>query len=190
MIESRTRGNSLTSAEMAKRLILSLFILAACDIAGADQFNSPLLIHKNQPYVVKSETIRIVTAYNAGDPNQTDDTPCISANGENICDALAKGQKRCAANFVPLGSKLYVDKIGVCLVTDRTNKRYRNRVDIAMRKDEYHKALRFGRQKLQVKIIHPISHEKYSELRLSVLPWYLIPPIQQRQNLAFLAPLE
>jgi 3D (Asp-Asp-Asp) domain-containing protein len=33
------------------------------------------------------------------------------------------------------------------------NKRYRNRVDIAMEKDEYHKARRFGRQKLQVKIL-------------------------------------
>ena len=41
----------------------------------------------------------------------------------------------------------------VCLVTDRTNKRYRNRVDIAMQKDEYHKARQFGRQKLTVKVI-------------------------------------
>jgi 3D (Asp-Asp-Asp) domain-containing protein len=102
---------------------------------------------------VRSETIRVVTAYNAGDPRQTDDTPCISANGENICKALAKGKKRCAANFVPLGSHLHVEKIGVCRVTDRTNKRYRNRVDIAMQRDEYHEARRFGRQKLTVKII-------------------------------------
>ena len=166
MIESQKRGKFLIGAEIAKRLFISLFILAACDIAGADQINLPLLIDKNQQYIVKSETIRTVTAYNAGDPSQTDDTPCISANGENLCDALAKGQKRCAANFVPLGSKLYVDKIGVCLVTDRTNKRYRNRVDVAMQKDEYHKALRFGRQKLHVKIIQPISYEKYSNSRL------------------------
>jgi 3D (Asp-Asp-Asp) domain-containing protein len=120
-----------------------------------------LLIHKNPRYIVRSETIRVVTAYNAGDPRQTDDTPCISANGENICKALAKGKKRCAANFVPLGSRLYVEKIGVCLVTDRTNKRYRNRVDIAMQRDEYHKARRFGRQKLTVKIID-ISQEPHS----------------------------
>jgi 3D (Asp-Asp-Asp) domain-containing protein len=114
---------------------------------------SSLLAYNNQPYKVKSETIRVVTAYNVGDPRQTDDTPCISANGENICSALANGEMRCAANFVPLGSRLHVDKIGVCLVTDRMNRRYRNRVDIAMRKDEYRKALRFGRQKLHVKIL-------------------------------------
>ena len=167
MIETANKGKSLTGAEFTKRLLISLLILAACySTAAADQVNSSLMIHNNQQYIVKSETIRIVTAYNAGDPNQTDDTPCISANGENLCEALVKGQKRCAANFVPLNSRLYVDKIGVCLVTDRTNKRYRNRVDIAMQKSEYHKALQFGRQKLHVKIIQPIAYVNYSDSSL------------------------
>ena len=152
-MESKKGSNVLILVQFAKILFMSLIILSAFGFAHADQFNSSLLIHKNQQYIVTSETIRIVTAYNAGDPRQTDDTPCISANGENLCDALAKGEKRCAANFVPLGSQLYVDKVGMCLVTDRTNKRYRNRVDIAMQKDEYHKALQFGRQKLHVKIV-------------------------------------
>jgi 3D (Asp-Asp-Asp) domain-containing protein len=189
MIESPKRGKSSIGAGIVIRLSISLFILASWDIAGAEQFHSSLLNHKNQQYIVKSETIRIVTAYNAGDPRQTDDTPCISANGENICDALAKGQKRCAANFVPLGSSLYVDKFGVCLVTDRTNKRYRHRVDIAMKKDEYHKAIQFGRQKLQVKIIQPIPSNNYSDFRLPTQPSDLNLPIW-RQNLAFLALLE
>ena len=149
MIQSKAS----TLGKLTKILFISLMILAAYSIAAADQIKSPLLIYKNQGYMVKSETIRIVTAYNAGDPKQTDNTPCISANGENLCKALAKGEKRCAANFVPLGSSLYVDKFGVCVVTDRTNKRYRNRVDIAMQKDEYRKARRFGRQKLHVKIL-------------------------------------
>ena len=140
-----------------KIIIIFLLALAVNSIAHADQFKSQLLIHKDQAYIVKSETVRIVTAYNAGDPRQTDDTPCISANGENICKALEKGKKRCAANFVPLGSRLHVNKIGVCLVTDRTNKRYRNRVDIAMHKTEYHKARLFGRQKLYVKIIERVT---------------------------------
>ncbi len=134
--------------------------LMGYDIVRADPIELSSLIEKNPRFIVLSETIRVVTAYNAGDPRQTDDSPCISANGENICHALAKGEKRCAANFVPLGSSLYVDKIGVCLVTDRTNKRYRNRVDIAMKKNEYQKARRFGRQKLKVKIID-IDHEPH-----------------------------
>jgi 3D (Asp-Asp-Asp) domain-containing protein len=148
----------LIKSQIFNKLLIFLIILVCYSITHADPTESMLLIHKNPGYIVRSETIRVVTAYNAGDPRQTDDTPCISASGENICKALAKGKKRCAANFVPLGSRLYVEKIGVCLVTDRTNKRYRNRVDIAMQRDEYHKARRFGRQKLTVKIID-ISQE-------------------------------
>jgi len=128
-------------------------LLESYSLTHADPMESTTLTQKNIRYTVRSETIRVVTAYNAGDPGQTDNSPCISANGENLCKALANGKKRCAANFVPLGSRLHVEKIGVCLVTDRTNKRYRNRVDIAMQKDEHRKALRFGRQKLQVKIL-------------------------------------
>ena len=152
-MRSKERSKISKLSTIATSLLVLLINFLAFGIASADPMASPILVHKDQYYKVRSETIRVVTAYNVGDPRQTDDTPCISANGENICRALANGEMRCAANFVPLGSRLHVDKIGVCLVTDRMNKRYRNRVDIAMQKDEYRKALRFGRQKLQVKIL-------------------------------------
>jgi 3D (Asp-Asp-Asp) domain-containing protein len=152
-MRSNEKDKSIKLTALVKSLFTSLIIFAAFGIAYADPMMSPLLVHKSQQYSVKSETIRVVTAYNVGDPRQTDDTPCISANGENICTALANGEMRCAVNFVPSGSQLYVDKIGVCLVTDRMNKRYRNRVDIAVEKNQYRKARRFGRQKLHVKIL-------------------------------------
>jgi len=152
-MKAKEKNNRIKVAVLVQSLFTLLIIFAAFGIAYADSMTSPLLVHKSQNYRVKSETIRVVTAYNVGDPRQTDDTPCIAANGEDICSALAKGEMRCAANFVPLGSHLYVDKIGVCLVTDRMNRRYRNRVDIAMEKNEYYKARRFGRQKLHVKIL-------------------------------------
>jgi 3D (Asp-Asp-Asp) domain-containing protein len=152
-MRAKEKNNRIKVAVLVQSLFTLLIIFAAFGIAYADSMMSPLLVHKSQNYRVKSETIRVVTAYNVGDPRQTDDTPCIAANGEDICSALAKGEMRCAANFVPLGSHLYVDKIGVCLVTDRMNRRYRNRVDIAMEKNEYYKARRFGRQKLHVKIL-------------------------------------
>ena len=161
MNNSMQMGNRILRAiRIVNGLLFFLIILSCYRISQADPIELASLILKNQDYAVRSETIRVVTAYNAGDPRQTDDTPCIAANGENICKALAKGKKRCAANFVPLGSHLHVDKIGVCLVTDRTNKRYRNRVDIAMQKHEYHKARQFGRQKLTVKVID-ISNVSY-----------------------------
>jgi 3D (Asp-Asp-Asp) domain-containing protein len=102
---------------------------------------------------VVSQTYRVVTAYNAGDVSQTDDTPCIDASNDNICHALDRGELRCAANFVKLGTLIHIDSVGTCLVTDRTNKRYRNRVDVAMKKHEKKKALRFGRKVLMVKIL-------------------------------------
>ena len=152
-MKTKEKGKISKSAIIVKSLFVSFITIGVFGIAYAEPTTSQSLVHHNQHFKVKSETIRVVTAYNVGDPNQTDDTPCISANGEDICQALDNGERRCAANFVPLGSHLYVDKIGVCLVTDRMNKRYRNRVDIAMRKDEYRKARRFGRQKLHVKIL-------------------------------------
>jgi len=139
--------------------VLMIIIMASSVTAG----KSPIK-HKTEGRVIKphklfqgsvvvSETIRIVTAYNAGDPTQNHGNPCIAAGGENLCKALSTGKKRCAANFVPLGTKLYIEKYGIFVVTDRTNSRYRNRVDIAMKLDEIHKAKQFGRQKLNVKIL-------------------------------------
>lgn len=104
-------------------------------------------------YEITGETIREVTAYNAGDPAQTDASPCIGASGENICAALARGEKRCAANFVALGSELFIENYGQCKVTDRLAKKFNNRVDIAMQADEKDRAIKFGKQNLVVKIL-------------------------------------
>jgi len=94
-----------------------------------------------------------VSAYNAGDPNQTDDSPCISANGEDICKAIAKGFKRCAANQFPLGTLLKIENYGECLVVDRTAERFSHRIDIAMAKNEKARALNFGVQRLNVWVL-------------------------------------
>jgi 3D (Asp-Asp-Asp) domain-containing protein len=117
---------------------------------------------KSKPWLLNPgiESLREVTAYNVGDPTQNYGDPCQSANGENICAALAAGLKRCAANFVPFGTKLLIAGYGTCTVTDRMNRRYRNRVDIAMKKKEKEKALQFGLKKLKVKIVHTQKKEK------------------------------
>lgn len=104
------------------------------------------------PVKMSKTTIREVTMYNAGDPNQCDSTPCISANGENICEALKLGYKRCAANFVPFGTILEIEGYGECMVTDRMNSRYFNRVDIAMPLDKHTEAIKWGLKRLQVTI--------------------------------------
>ncbi len=149
-----------------KKLYLTGLIMGFCYISilslGAEIYSvgyvSPVIAQTAlkqapvSPSKVSTGTIREVTAYNAGDINQTDSSPCISANGENVCLALELGYKRCAANFVPLGTDLIIQHFGECKVTDRMNSRFPNRVDIAMRLDEYERAVKFGKQKLLVTI--------------------------------------
>ena len=103
-----------------------------------------------------NEKTRRVTAYNVGDNFQCSGDPCISANGENICLALDLGYRRCAANFVDFGVRLFIEKIGECLVTDRLSSRYPQTVDLAMRLDEKERALKFGRQRLNVKVLERV----------------------------------
>lgn len=100
-------------------------------------------------------TIREISAYNVGDINQCYGNPCQSANGENICLAVASNYSRCAANFVPFGTRLLIEHYGECLVTDRMNSRYPESVDLAMSnsKEDRQRARNFGRQKLKVSII-------------------------------------
>ena len=107
---------------------------------------------------VISQAIRVATAYNLGDRKQTDNSPCIGAYTKvNLCKEVAKGTNVCAANFVPLGTKLLIEAptgwTFQCIVWDRLSKRYPNRVDIAMNYWEHKRAVKFGKQKLLVKIL-------------------------------------
>ena len=116
-----------------------------------------LSIYGRQADVV-SQTIRLVTAYNVGDSKQTDDNPCIGAYSKvNLCKEVAKGTNVCAANFVPIGTKLLIKSptgwTFQCVVWDRLSKKYPNRVDIAMNYWEHKRAVKFGKQKLLVKIL-------------------------------------
>ncbi len=91
-----------------------------------------------------------VTAYNSV-PWQTDDTPCIGAQGTDICAFLEAGYNTCAANFVPLGTVIEVDGLGLCTVRDRMNARYWYRVDWYMGMD-IESAKQFGLKVLDVDV--------------------------------------
>jgi 3D (Asp-Asp-Asp) domain-containing protein len=97
--------------------------------------------------------IREVTAYNAGDIDQCSGDPCISASGENLCEVLEMGYNRCAANFVPLGTRLHIESLGEFVVSDRMHQRFSERVDIAMKLDEKERAKIFGVQRLRVTVL-------------------------------------
>lgn len=99
---------------------------------------------------VKVETVREVSAYTS-EPGQTDSTPCIAADGSDICLRHAAGEGICATNAFPLGTKLFVGNLGTCTVADRMNARYKNRVDWYMGLDTP-EAINFGIQNLNVEI--------------------------------------
>jgi 3D (Asp-Asp-Asp) domain-containing protein len=99
-----------------------------------------------------SGVVREVTAYNVGVKEQTNDEPCIGATGRNLCRLVARGRKICAANFVDPDTILQIEGYGECIVLDRMNRRFARRVDIAMGKDEVHRALEFGIQRRHVAV--------------------------------------
>lgn len=96
--------------------------------------------------VVKTYSVR-ATAYSST-PDQTDDTPFITAKGTYVRDGII------AANFLPFNTKvripeLYGDRVFV--VEDRMNKRYWHNIDIWF--PERYLALEFGVQHVTIEIV-------------------------------------
>jgi 3D (Asp-Asp-Asp) domain-containing protein len=73
-----------------------------------------------------------MTAYNSEEA-QCDSTPCITANGFNVCEHGV--EDTVAANFLPFGTKIRVPELfgdKIFIVRDRMNQRYQERVDVWM----------------------------------------------------------
>jgi len=91
-----------------------------------------------------------ITAYTS-EVAQTDDTPCITASGLDVCER--DEENVVAANFLPLGTRvripaLYGDR--VFYVEDRMNERYVYRMDIWMKQKT--DAKQFGVQHATVEV--------------------------------------
>ena len=116
-------------------LILALFIISLlARVEKTQSRNSFPVAGEREPI----KTIKVTATAYSSDVGQTDDTPCIPADGYDLCAHYEKyGQgNTIAANFLPLGTlvripELYGDKIFV--VHDRMNSRYGyGRVDVWM----------------------------------------------------------
>ncbi len=89
----------------------------------------------------------LVTAYSST-PDQTDDTPFITANGTLVRDGIV------AANWLPFGARVrlpdyFDDKVFV--VTDRMHRRHSERLDIWMPTREA--AMRWGVRTVRVEVL-------------------------------------
>ncbi|MBI4812325.1 3D domain-containing protein [Candidatus Falkowbacteria bacterium] len=102
---------------------------------------------------VKKSGIYVITAYNS-EVGQTDGSPCITANGFNVCEYGV--EDTIAANFLPFGAKvkmpnLFGDKVFV--VRDRMNSRYSSRLDVWMiNKTD---AKKFGVKLAKIEVLEP-----------------------------------
>ena len=103
---------------------------------------------------VEGVSWRTITAYNVGDPAQTDSSPCVGAAGAkyDLCEMVEAGAKIVATNELPLFSKVVIDGEKYT-VLDRTNERYQFRYDIAMPKGKKAAALAFGRQTIAIRVL-------------------------------------
>ena len=121
----------------AKNLVLSVL-----------KKNSAPPVKTSSPAVVKvSGPAVIVTAYSST-PDQTDDSPFITANGTHVRDGII------AANFLPFGTKVRFPEYSgdkIYTVQDRMAKKNSHKIDIWMptRGD----ALQFGVKKLAYEIV-------------------------------------
>lgn len=85
--------------------------------------SSTVIVTNNVEWTrMKAPRLLEVSAYTSR-VQETDASPCIPADGSNICDRFKKGEKMVAYNCAKLGSKI---KIGdnVYTVVDRLNPRY------------------------------------------------------------------
>lgn len=101
------------------------------------------------------------SAYNSL-PGQTDASPCITANGFNVCEHGI--EDTIAMNNIPMGTKikipaLYGDRVFV--VRDRMNARYGSEnMDIWMK--DLTAAKKFGRRYIQIEIYQDSKLAQYS----------------------------
>lgn len=76
---------------------------------------------------------RITVTFYSSTPDQTDDTPFITANGTQVRYGIA------AANFLPFGTRIKLPELfgdEVFVVHDRMNPRFSRRVDIWLKSRE------------------------------------------------------
>jgi len=99
----------------------------------------------------KIETMKLwVTAYSSNE-DETDDSPCITASGYNLCQHNLENAIAC--NFLPIGTKVkfpQLDGDKFYYVVDRMHERYNSRMDLWMTSKA--KAKKFGIKYLTVEI--------------------------------------
>lgn len=102
-------------------------------------------------YKVVRTSTHTMTAYNS-EVGQTDNSPCITANGFNVCEHGV--EDTVAANFLKMGTKVRIPELfgdRVFVVRDRMNARHTNRVDVWMK--DRPSAMKFGIKVAKIEVL-------------------------------------
>jgi len=103
------------------------------------------------PYIVTREMKVVSTAYSST-KDQTDSTPCITANGYNVCKSGIENVV--AANFLKFGTKIRIPELygdQIFTVQDRMHPRFNNRVDFWKASRE--SAKKFGVKYIKIQVL-------------------------------------
>ncbi len=94
----------------------------------------------------------VITAYTS-DVAQTDDSPCKTASGLDVCKRDIEDIVATNFNWLPFGTRVKIPELfgdRVFIVHDRMNRRYTQRLDVWMK--SYDDAVKFGKQYAAVEI--------------------------------------
>ena len=161
ILKEKSLISTVVSQRLAKKLILALVLVIvfefflfpapvlASEYSESDNFeDSATLVHNtvdlsfenefinnlpnsNELTIIR-ESYHTLSAYNS-EVAQCDSTPCITANGFNLCEHGVEDS--IAANFLKFGTKVRIPELfgdRIFVVRDRMNSRYIDRVDIWM----------------------------------------------------------
>lgn len=117
------------------------------------------IIQKQNQYIINGQSV--ITAYSS-DVYQCDSTPCVTANGFNVCQ---HGEMdTIATNHLKFGTKVKIPEIfgdRIFIVRDRMNRRYKDRVDVWM--TNRYDAIQFGIKKATIYVEPVITAPVYFE---------------------------
>ncbi|MBI2485347.1 3D domain-containing protein [Candidatus Uhrbacteria bacterium] len=130
----------------AASILLSVAVFLAMPVPAAFAKNGPVGLPDASDRTPRKMMEITATAYNSL-PEQTDDTPFITASGTRVRHGVL------ATNALPFGTRVRMPELygeQVFVVEDRMNSRYHKRMDIWM--EDVEAARAFGIQRVKVEI--------------------------------------
>lgn len=121
-------SNATSTEEYAPCLKLADHQFFCGDDAGKDSKIKDLY---NENQALKTSVKKATISFYTSEVRQTDSSPEIAANGQNIWTLYKQGLNTCASNDYKFGTKLSIVGVGDCVVRDRMNDRYtgKGRID-------------------------------------------------------------